>query len=514
MKIRLDTAKNASVTCVVDGRFLHSKYNPENEAKSFVDSIDCNYAPSCVFMLGASLPYCIYLLKKRFPKIPICAIQYNAFFLSKSQEYDQYFATDTTWTNTFLCDENTSEAVLCEEIFSALGETLLAAPLVLEWKAAHASFSNESSKAWLAMRLVIKKTNSILITRSYFSQRWLKNMVKFCIYSKNITSVKEIDLPVLLVASGSSLKYHLKTIREAQNSFFILALSSSLAVLLENRIIPDLCISTDGGYYAQKHLDILRKYKNPNIAIPIAISPESNIACEILENAPIIPFTYNDGIESVFLKACGIEAINAQRNGTVSGTAAEFALSITDKNVYAVGLDLAMNSGYSHAQPNEHEKIHAPNDFRLKPLSSRLIDARYAYSIDLLTPMEIYKQWFSTRGEKFSKRFFRILADDFLYENSLGSIEDVPWSNVTHEKNRKKKKNFFTSNLSDSNSERKVKVKKIINSEKKMPSTLWLEHCAPTEYIAVKKYPSSLEHQENLVRKFKHCIDSIEGLYT
>ncbi len=514
MKIRLDTAKNASVTCVVDGRFLHSKYNPENEAKAFVDSIACNFEPSCIFLLGASLPFCASHLQKRFPNKPIFAIQYNNFFILNHYEYGQHFNTDSSWTKTFLCDESTTDSTLCEEIFNTLGEITLAAPLVLEWKAAHVSFPSESSKAWQSMRLLISKTSSILSTRSYFSDRWLKNIIKFCIYTKKIKYIDKISYPILLIASGASLKYQLANIKKAQNNFFILALSSSLSVLFENGIIPDLCISTDGGYYAQKHLDVIRRNNNGNKSIPIAVSPESNIPVELLETIPVLPLTYNDGIENVLLNACSIQGVAAQRNGTVSGTAAELALAITDSFVYAVGLDLSTSKGYSHAQPNEHEKIHEVSDFRLSPLSSRLSRGRHAYTSNTISPMEIYKQWFSTRGEVFSKRFFRILPDGFQYENSLGIIKDIPWTDVLSVHTSKKEHSFYKDSEICDTTERIEKVKSIIKKEKKETSAVWLEHCAISELIMARKYPFAQEYQCKLAEKIEKCFASIEGFCT
>ncbi len=416
MNISYESAKNASPTCVVDGRFLHSKYNPENEAKIYVENITCNFNPSCIIITGPALPYCIPFFKKKYPDTPIYAIVYNSLF-TKSKE----------WDSTFLCTKHTTTKELSEEIFSELGELTLSAALTISWKPSEAIFQEENAVAWQSLKALIQKTRDIIATRSYFSQRWLKNSIRFCCLTKNIQSIKKQTKPILLIASGSTLKDSLPYIAKIRNNFYIMAVSSAICTLIENDIIPNMCISTDGGYYAKNHLEALISAHKNGIVIPLAISTESNVPSYILENCPIIPLTYNDGIESTLLTLCKIPAIQAERNGTVSGTATILAMKLTDKDIFSCGLDLANGKGYSHTQPNAHEKIHSQNDNKLRTLETRICP-KPANSLEL-TPMDIYRQWFETRNEDFSKRFYRLSKTK--YSQSLGLIKDITWNNIS-----------------------------------------------------------------------------------
>lgn len=491
MNISIETAKNASQTCIVDGRFLHSKYNPENEAKSFVSNIDCNFCPSCIIITGASLPYTIPFFKEKFPNTPVYSIQYNNFFIKYKE-----------WDASFLCTESTNIEQFTEVLYSTIGENNLCAPLVLSWKASENIFIKESDIAWKSIKLLLQKTRDIVTTRSYFCMPWLKNSIRFCAFTKNFVTIKPIQKSVLLVASGFSLKNSITLIKKNRNSFFILAVSSAICTLTENNIIPDLCISTDGGYYAKNHLDILISLHKKGIDIPLAISTESNVPNYILEHCPIVPLTFNDGIESILLNICKIPSTSAERNGTVSGTASIFAQQLTTKNVYACGLDLANSNGYSHCQPNAHEKINNLKDFRLSPLENRICPKPRTNE---LSPMDIYRQWFETRNESFSNRFFRLSTDG--YTNKLGTIKDITWNAINLEENETNDEIFVKVKTTTTKDRKKILLS-FLESIKLTDS--YVEDIAYSEYLQAKKYPNSTEMSNKLNDTLKKRIEQLK----
>lgn len=512
MKIRLEDAKNGSITCVADGRFLHSKYNPENEALNFVNSIKCDYSPSCVIITGPCLSYCIPFLQKEFPNTPLYAIQYDSFFLENAS-----FMRDCCdkWAKIFLCTANTSPEQLCEEIFSVTGENILSAALLASWDPADQLFLGESKIAWKSLKLLLQKNRDIIATRSYFSLRWLKNTVQFCLHAQNVCIVKPQTKPVLIVASGPSLLTSLSQIKKYRNKFFILALSSALTALIEHKIYPDLCISTDGGFYAKRHLFILKKLNDLKINIPLAVSAESNIPLDILEHCNIMPLNYGDGIESLLLSQCKIPSVTTLRNGTVSGTAASLALSLTEDSVFACGLDLTNGKGYTHTQPNALEIADSLVDFRLNPLSNRLCkDIPIECENKGGNALDLYRQWFLTRDTCFTNRFYRLSADDFVYANTLGKIQDIHWADIkwdvgTDEINQKT--NFEAFSIPNQNERKKI-ILSIIEHEHKVKSKLWYEYCALAEYLATKKYPESLSFEKKLREKIKKSFSSLQEL--
>ena len=70
-------AKNNSTTCRINGVLLHSAYNPEAEAKKFVDSTPAiSFNPKYILIIEPALSYVIPFLKEKYPETKICAVRF------------------------------------------------------------------------------------------------------------------------------------------------------------------------------------------------------------------------------------------------------------------------------------------------------------------------------------------------------------------------------------------------------------------------------------------------------
>ena len=94
--IEFSTARNGSKTCSVNGKYLHSLYNPEKEAERFVSNLQCDYNPQYIVITEPVLSYSAPYLKKRFPSSKLCAIRYC----------DAFSETDSKWDFVFKCEKN------------------------------------------------------------------------------------------------------------------------------------------------------------------------------------------------------------------------------------------------------------------------------------------------------------------------------------------------------------------------------------------------------------------------
>ncbi|WP_191014377.1 6-hydroxymethylpterin diphosphokinase MptE-like protein [Treponema zioleckii] len=407
-------ARNGAKTCSYNGKFLHSAYNPQSEGEKFVQNLKADFLPSLVIIIGPALSYCATYLRKRFPKATLCAIHFSEKFKNDFSE------TDALRDKVFYYSENSNFA---ESLLFYFGEEKLCSCIIFDWIASRNIFPEKSDKIWLELKSAILKSRDIIGTRSYFSKRWLKNTLIFCAEIKKCALLQKTDLPIIICASGPSLKSSISKIKEYRKSFFLIAVSSAYRPLLENGIKPDLVISTDGGYWAKMHLNYPGKKKSKIAEDFFALSTESAVPKNIFEENLILPLCYDDGIGSIFLKSCGIPYMPAARNGTVSGTALEFALSLTSGKIYFCGLDLAPAKGFQHTQPNALEGNSAKSDFRIKNKESRLAASQFSSNGSL----EIYRNWFITNSKKFCERFFR-LSDDFSFAYTLGKIKDLNWN--------------------------------------------------------------------------------------
>lgn len=472
MEVSFFDAKNGSKTCSINKINLHSSYNPEKEAERFTETIQLNFYPHFILITEPALSYCANQLRKKFPDAKLLAVRYSNSFSESDKLWDKVF---------YFSEKNSLE----NELFNYLGEDGILCCLFLAWQASSNAFPKENQLVWEEIKNSVSKSSAILNTRTYFSKRWIKNSINFFSNIRKTLEISQMSRPVLVTASGRSLESSIKFIKKYRNDFFILAVSSSIRPLIKNKIIPDLCISTDGGYWAKKHLEILQKPEFSDI--PLALTCEAACPSSILENRNILPLTYNDFLEKAFFTEMKISTKKVYRNGSVSGTAALLALELTDSNVYFCGLDMSENKGFQHTMPNALEETDCIKDFRLSTKYTRLQPREFHSD-----SMQIYRSWFASQEDSFSKRIFRI-SDNYNFSNKLGKIKDLNWN----EYEKKRCRNITDTNTFQQNPDivenNKKKVWSII--EKISTTSEWLKNAFPNDYLTFSR---ALENRQNI----------------
>lgn len=492
MSIQYSNAKNGTLNCSINNIFFHSNYNPEKEAERFVNLIECNFIPEQIIISEPALSYIIVFLRKRFPTSKIIAIRYCSFFKKQDNLFDNVIYQ-------------------LKDIDSFLDDDKFTRTLFLSWNQSEKIFIQEHQVFWKYIKDKLKTCSDILATREYFNFRWLKNSFIFFTNSFQATKINSTSLPILIIASGFSLKDSLEKIKINKNNYFIIALSSSLNPLIDNDIIPDIVISTDGGYWAKKHLEILTKKK---LNIPIAVTPESAIPSTLFSTNPIIPLCYNDEISNLFFNLCSVPYNFGKRNGTVAGTAVELALQITSNFVGIIGMDLTTTKGFSHTQPNSLELFNKQKDFYFNNTTTRLFNSELSTG-----SLDIYASWFKNQNKNFYERLFRIHENK---ENirDLSPLQVICFDDfVLKTKNNLFNKNIFNKCETINLKENFKKLFKLISSAEdsiknnflSSENKLWFEYCALGDYILFLKYNNE-EYKNKLLKKTLDKLKIIKSL--
>ena len=397
MDILLTQSKNGSLTCSKGTVSLHSKFNPEKEAERFVSLIETSYIPSFIVITGPCLGYTEPFLRGRFRESKIIAIQYSTDFAEYSKQWDYSFNLT-----------NTSEAeLICDKLFSLIGEEKLFSTLFISWKPSEKAWPEQAAALWNAFKALLSKAESVISTRAFFNRRWFLNSIRFFSSVKKTFIPGKTDKPIVITASGPSLGHSLPFLKKYRESFLLMAASSSIKPLVNNGLIPDYCITTDGGWWAKKHLEPLVHLISNGVSVPLILPPEAAIPHELLDRGTIIPLNYADFPDESLFTNTKLPCLRGERNGTVSGTAAVLAMQLTSSSVFFCGLDLAPSKGYQHTQPNALELINCQKDNRLKPLETRCSASAFSGGASLT----IYRNWFSSRNESFYKRVFRLVTE-------------------------------------------------------------------------------------------------------
>ena len=488
MQIQILKAKNGEDTASVDGHFLHSNYAPKKEAERFVENLKLPYTPSSIIISEPALSYIAEYLRKKFPGIKLGVIRYNSFFSSYNSAFD--FVLDFYSHSDF---ETYLETKLSEE------ELLTA--FFVSWTPSAQIFKDEDKNVWLAIKAAMERAKTLLITRQYFEKKWFLNSCKFL---KNLHTVVNfqglIEKDLLIISSGPSLRPYLQFIRENQNSFFIICLSSAISLCLANKIIPDLCMTSDGGFWAGEHLKKLKKYD-----IALAMPAEAYCPQELFSHLKILPLKYGEGISKELMEAAELNCKNAVRNGTVSGTALLFGIQYFTKNIFMCGLDMAPQTGYQHTQPNELETNSAAKDFRLSTKEGRLARAELAGS-----SLDIYRSWFSGTHFKLDngRGLYRLIEKENR-KNNLGEIKDI---NLDTFRNMlsptSKKQDFFTERINYNFS--RSNILKLFNDSKRTDE--WKKQLFPLDYVLLSHNPSSSETLEKIETEWKQLKKKAEDI--
>lgn len=403
MTFQFESTKNNELTVSLDGIYFHSKYNPSREAENFVSLQRTDFIPETVFIIEPALSYCADFFKKKFPHSKVVAIRF-------CKEFESY---DSLFDNVFYYNEK-QENQLGSFLSTNFDETKLPYSLISVWEPSKKLFEKEINQVLSIFVQSIKESHTILRTRSFFEKKWLINSIISSKYiSQNAYLKEKGKCPVLIVASGPSALPFLPLIKKYRSSFFLIALSSAISPLYSLGIKPDMCLSTDGGFWANKHLfQLLRDNKNTYLALAC----EGACPKKVLKTTSILPLIYSDGTGSKIAKSSGLITEEALRCGTVSGTALYLAKKISSGPVFFTGLDLKQTKGFQHIQPNMLEIGNQVLDSKIISTEKRVVKTEFSNQKDSL---KIYENWFS---EQNIENVFRIIDNP---GNKLGKIKDI-----------------------------------------------------------------------------------------
>ena len=485
-------AKNQEITASLNGIYLHSSYNPTKEAERFAENLTINSYEKTIIIIEPALSYCASFIKKKYPEITLGAIRLCSEFESFNSELD------------FVIDHfNDNNTELIEKLTSLLGEEKLFSTAFIDWPPSIKAFNTIYLNTINSIKESLEKAKTLLITREYFEKKWFINSFNFYSYLKKPQLLKNtINKSILIIASGPSLKAALPIIKENQNKFFIICLSSAISFCLKNNIKVDLFFSTDGGYWAGEHLKRLQKNA------VIGLTSEAFCPKKILEENKILALHYNDSLINQFLPDTILDKkLQAVRNGTVSGTALLFALNISNKNIYLAGLDMANTKGFQHSQPNEIEYNNELKDFRISTREER------SYKSELSEgSLKIYLNWF--QNQHFTEnRCFRIIENS---KNNLNSIKDL--SILQFEEECKKIQlaadtseqiNYFQ-DFNFSLDEIKIKDSQLIIE--KLNNIDFLRQLYPLTMLSLSHNPDNIELKKHLEDEKRKLIRKIQEI--
>ena len=469
---------------------IHSKYAPQKEAVQFVQRINGN--PAIIVITEPGDSYLVEPLRTHFPLALLIAVRYSdAYFLDSDSMWDAVWRPSVGSLPFFLHNH--------------IADEQLAATQFLAWKPSDRAFPQEAEAVWKDIRYTIDMVKSIMYTRSFFGNRWLKNTVKNFVYLHNRYGIAFGTQPILLAGAGPSLAGIETAVFKHTATC---AVSSALAALRYKKSTIDLCISTDAGYWALRHFDGL------DSRVPVTFPLEAAIPGRILTHNPCIPLSYHSPLEQELFRIAGWEELRAKENGTVMGTAVDLLLDNTESSVYIAGLDLAAAKGFAHAQPHSSTFFAGQTAYKLKPLAE--ICAVQNFNTQSLS---VYRTWFLQFPATKKKRVYYLGNTLLAATNSIPPPLEMPHSTAT----RGNKLRVYALPASLSCTARKDAVRTLLttvqaklNASEMSDGLLGVKNslerqvctlCAYTDYCTYVKNQRDSAAREALLKKVNMMID-------
>ncbi|WP_432775382.1 6-hydroxymethylpterin diphosphokinase MptE-like protein [Brevibacillus gelatini] len=307
---RIEEAKNQLWTMAVlkdtGWNYLHSKYNPIQEAERFVQSME-DVGERHVLFYGVGLGYHIDLFREKYPDATFSVYEPNlATFYHFLEKKDLNEWSPKRILKKIMverepadCKKNLSDFtnLLREEIYLAI------------FPSYQRIFEEETKRFFATFKEVVYEARQLMQTNRLFAKRTAINGFKNIPHIIDTPSILEGNQgafhgkPAILVAAGPSLNDEIARLRQIKKngSAYIFSVGSALNSLLSNGIMPDATFSYDGSVMNKK---VFAKVLREGISqIPLVFG--STIGFETLQEYPgkmVNFFVKSDYVMRLFLK--------------------------------------------------------------------------------------------------------------------------------------------------------------------------------------------------------------------
>jgi len=370
---------------------LHSRYNPQAEARRYIDALKIDNDINCFILIEPGMGYMVPVLREKWPDGKILVLHADAGFRTLTG----VFPGDAVWYP----DGETSA-----QEFLEVGVPPAARVRMVEWRPGLNVYGGKVLELVRESAEFIKRLEAGRRTDAFFGKRWVRNFFRNLALFQNTLMYRKMDLPVVITGSGPSLEAALPQILALKDNIFIIAASSSLQALAVGGITPDMVLSTDGGGWALTHLYSFFRSMPPKPGI-LALSLCAAIPSQC-SGVPLL--LMNDGSlwQSMALHAIGFPSVLIPQRGTVTASALELALELSNGNIFLAGMDLSVCDIRSHARPNGFDYLLFGSASRLRPVYTQYY--MRSGGIKAGGSLDVYAAWFKSRIASFPKRVFSL----------------------------------------------------------------------------------------------------------
>jgi hypothetical protein len=359
-------ARSGSVSARACGAWLHSRYDPESEARRVADEAMATGAELLLFM-GLGLGYSVRAALNAGSRVAVVE-------------------SDPGWMAALLGIVDMSDLlgnsdcaiILCPQGRGLLDFLYRSSPrsvTVVENGATMAAFSEASSSMRSQIAEFTKKDDINAATLKRFGRLWVRNLAKNLKVSASCPGVSSVSslfkgIPALVLAAGPSLDDVLPSLPRLAERMVLVCVDTALRSVLRTGVQPDFVLVVDPQYWNASHLDRCH-------------APRSVLVTEAAVWPSVLRFSSSRIIQCSSMyplgryveDRLGTAKGSLGAGGSVATSAWDLARVMGCTPIYMAGLDLSFPEARTHARASLFEQRALAQGTRLAPASNEAFKA-------------------------------------------------------------------------------------------------------------------------------------------
>jgi hypothetical protein len=397
-------------------KYLLSKYDPEQEAKRFIKSLDTSHTTNFI-VIGIGLGFHITeLIKTTSEYSRILLIEFDRSLSRLAFETNDLKKILTHPGLTLVFSEQQEDAIDVLEKekvnFSLNGYRLIQQNSLSEVNSKRTIELLEKIKALFQASTIELKTQSV--KSKIFYNNIYKNYSNL-ISSTGISSLKDSlsNLPAIICSAGPSLDKNIQYLKAKRNNFLLISVATALAPLNKNGLSPDFIVAIDPDEITINFFDLHNNPENTWLLYnPVVPSIIPNIF-------PGRRLTYDSSVNLAqwLLKYLGSKG-SLEKIFSVAHASFQFAQFIGCGPIIFIGQDLSFTQKRLHCRNSYYYRQQEDRVNKLNNMKYLDHEKFILYSSNLLLKpdifdketttiksMDTYSKMFSNSNNKNSKTF-------------------------------------------------------------------------------------------------------------
>ncbi len=396
--------KQGSPTALLDGIYIHSRFDPIKEAERFIYSEVTKDADYIIFA-GFGLAYHIEAFLKIDSFRELLVVEPDtSFFLQALSSRDLKTIINSERVK-FLIG---SEPEDCGIILESYPEKVVQ---LLKLRSVYLKNEKYYIKLDKFIRNYISRKEINKSTLKRFGKLWVRNLISNAYQLAGAPGINRVrdyfpNSPALLIAAGPSLDNILPHLGELKKRFILIAVDTALRACLKEGVEPDFTVIVDPQFWNSQHLD---RCKTENTIVLSETSTYPSVFRQITGKVILCSSSFPMGL---FLEKETEIKGKLKAGGSVATAAWDFCRILGVNEIWCAGLDLGFPGKQTHCRgshfeqrahwlssrvnPSETFSWHALNDAGLKPIESNNGNITWTDK-----RMSLYSSWFEEQMVNF-----------------------------------------------------------------------------------------------------------------